>query len=87
MWQLQTEKTHFDVLSLFSLSWEISMLVLSCSVCRELFNSYNRKKKYTNRRNTFKKIIVIHQKTKIKKQVIIFYHIKIKWKHNIKNWN
>lgn len=53
--ELETDKTCFDVLSFFSLSWEISMLELSCSVCRELFNSYKRKKKYTNRRNTFLK--------------------------------
>lgn len=39
-----TSKSYFDVLSLFSLSCVIRVLVCSCSVCREFLNSYNRKK-------------------------------------------
>lgn len=35
-------KTHFDVLSLFSFNWVTRLLVCSCSVCSELFNSCNR---------------------------------------------
>lgn len=42
-------------------------------------------KRNTEIEETCLKGIVILQETKIKQQVIIFYYIKIKWKHKIKN--